>query len=204
MFQKKESVHRLIDRISFYIVSADRSREHSVFVKILLALTMRPVDILQYTTPVLTTAICCMAQVMKKSLLQDQNHAFEKKLSNPLSFQGVIASLDKTSARIKELNSLLSPLIAFLVFHQIVHSCYVISRLFGDKLTFTYNVEIVIGVTGFGLGIIQFVALVALSSQAEDELLKAEVFLYSKWSKETEIFYWIRQKPSKFFCSLEF
>ncbi|KAG8174938.1 hypothetical protein JTE90_017616 [Oedothorax gibbosus] len=184
VFQRDESVHRLIDRISFYIVTADRSREHSVLVRILLSLTMAPADIIQYTTPLLTTAICCMAQIMKKHLLQDQNHAFEKKLSNP---QSVIAGLGKTSVRIKELNSLISPSVALLVFHLVVNACYVLSRFFDDKIMLI-DAQIVIAVLAFGLNVMQFVALVVFSSQAEDELLKAEVFLFKVVKEDGNIF----------------
>ncbi|KAG8171152.1 hypothetical protein JTE90_010972, partial [Oedothorax gibbosus] len=154
VFQRDESVHRLIDRISFYIVTADRSGEHYVLVKILLSLTMAPADIIQYTTPLLTTVICCMAQIMKKRLLQDQNNAFVKKLSNP---QCVIAGLGKTSVRIKELNSFLSPLVALLVFHQVVNNCYVLSRFFDDKIILIYA-QTVVAVLAFGLNVTPFVA----------------------------------------------
>lgn len=191
VFRREVSTHRLIDRISFYVIPADRSQVHSISTKLYLVLTMTPADTLLFTTPAMSTAVCCMAQIMKRRLLRDYNQMFEGKLRNgmePITLAYIIKSLSRISIQVKDINNLMSPLIAILIIHQVANSCYVISRFFDDDLPMIY-LQISISVISFGIGMMQLVAIVVFSSQAEDEILQLEAILFRTVKEDISSFF---------------
>ena len=131
--------------------------------------------------PFLTTIMCCSIYICTQQMISNFNrkiHMFVINKPSPDIIMNLGKELLKIKEMAKEINQLLSPIIFILVGFWVTNICYTISKIIFRPIYFASNFATCMAFLNLLCHICEFITLVVLAANIEDEIIESKNFLF--------------------------